>query len=111
MSVLSGIGNYFKHLGLSLFGQLKASIASFLNDFVTQDLGKLAVDAVEYVQASLPNATGDEKRAAAKAKLVADLKAAGHDAEQFGESVLNFLIEAALQAVLAAAGKGVAALS
>jgi hypothetical protein len=111
MSIFNSIGSYFKALGLSLFGQLKASIASFLNDFVKDDLGKLAVDAVTYVNDSMPNSPSNDKRDAAKAKLIADLKAAGHDVSVFGESVLNFLIEAAVQAVLAAAGNGVAALA
>lgn len=107
MSVLGSIGTYFKKLGLSLIGQLQASIASFLNDFVKDDLGKLAVDAVDFAESSLPGAAGTDKKAAAVAKLKEDAAKAGHDLTTFGESVFNFLIETALQAVLAAANKGI----
>jgi hypothetical protein len=108
MDFFGTIGSYLKNIGLSLFGQLKATIASFLNDFVKDDLGTLAVDAVQYAE----NLGGDgaSKREAAKAKLLDDLTRAGHDAAQFGESVLNFLIETGLQALLAAASKGVLAI-
>lgn len=111
MSILGAIGSYFKNIGLSVIGQLKASVASFLNDFIKDDLGTIAVDAVTYINDSMPNASGADKREAAKAKLLADLKAAGHDVTAFGESVLNFLIETALQAVLSAAGNGIVLLS
>jgi heme oxygenase len=106
-SIGKGIGNYFKTLGLTLLGQMKVSIATFLSNFVQQDLGHLAVDAVNY-SATLLNATPDEKRQAAKDKLVEDLKAAGHaDVTQFGQSTLNFLIESAYQAVLASQTEGI----
>lgn len=103
---LNGIGNYFKNLGLSLFGQLKVSVAQFLNSFIQQDLGKMAIDAVQYA-ATLTDKSGADKQAAAKQKLTDDLKAAGHDVTQFGESILNFLIESAYQAVLAAQQQGI----
>jgi len=109
MSVFSAVGNYFKNLGLSLVGQLQASVAAFLTNFVKDDIGKLAVDSVEYA-ATFADKSGAEKQAIAKAKLLDDLKAAGHDATVFGESVLNFLIEAAYQALLAAASQGILAI-
>jgi len=110
MSVLGAIGTYFKKIGLSLIGQLKASVASFLNDFVKDDLGALAVDAVNFAEASLPNAAGSDKKEAAIAKLKEDAGKAGHDLTTFGGSVLNFLIETALQAVLAAKDQGILAI-
>lgn len=110
MSVLGAVGTYFKKLGLSIIGQLKSSVASFLNDFVKDDLGTLAVDAVNFAEASLPNAGGADKKAAAIAKLKEDAAKAGHDLETFGQSVLNFLVETALQAVLAAKDQGILAI-
>jgi len=106
MDLLSGIGSYFKNLGLSLLGQLKVNVAAFLNSFIKDDLGKLAVDAVAYAS-TLTDKSGEDKKAAAKAKFLEDAKAAGHDITNFTESVLNFLIEAGYQALLAAASQGI----
>ena len=108
MSIASAIGNYVKGIGLSLFGELKPQIEHFLSQFVENDLGKVAVSAVQFIEAEMPGASDQEKREAAKAKFVADAKAAGHDAGVFGEALLNFVIEAAVQIALAAAAAGVA---
>ena len=69
--------------------------------FVETDLGALAVDAVQFVEASLPGATGTEKRDAAVAKLKADAATAGKDLSAFALSTLNWFIETALQFVVA----------
>lgn len=107
-NILNAIGSYFKNLGLSLIGQLKSSVASFLNDFVTNDLGAIAVDAVSYAS-TLTDKSAIDKREAAKAKFLTDAKTAGHDVEAFGESILNFLIETAYQSILAASSQGIVA--
>ncbi len=47
--------------------------------------------------------SGDEKRETAKTQLLNDAEAAGKDLVNAGDAFLNFLIEAALQAVIAGA--------
>ena len=106
MSLLDNVGSYFKNLGLSLIGQLKVTVASFLNDFIKDDIGTMAVDAVQYAQ-TFTDKSGADKQTIAKQKLTEDLKKAGHDVTVFGESVLNFLIETAYQALLATMSQGI----
>jgi len=108
MSFVSSVGKYFEGIGESLFGQLAPEIKTFLTNFVETDLGALAVAAVQEVNVSMPGAADDAKRAAAKAALISKAKAAGKDLLVFGESLLNFVVEAAVQVATAAATAGVA---
>lgn len=101
MSFFGAVGHWFESLWKGISGQLKTSIETFLQSFVKDDLGALAVDAVNFVQASIPVETDDAKRAAAIAKFVADATTAGHDLSTFAVSLLNWFIETALQAVKA----------
>lgn len=106
MSFLGAVGHYFAALGKSLVGQLKISVQTFLQQFVITDLGKLAVDAVAYAEATVKPTGADSVaiRNAAIAKFKTDAVAAGHDVAVFGQSLLVFLIESAYQAFQAAAG-------
>lgn len=99
--VFGAVGHWFESFWKGISGQLQISLESFLKSFVQDDLGKLAVDAVNYAQTfpGFAASTDIEKRNAAKSKLKTDLEAAGHDITKFTESLLNFLIETALQAV------------
>lgn len=99
MSVFGAIGSYFLTFFKAIAGQLGVKTAQFLESFVTEDLGKLAVDAVAFVGAEIPGASDVEKRDAAVAKLKTDAIAAGHDVENFATSTWNWLVETALQAV------------
>lgn len=60
--------------------------------FVKTDVGKLTVDACDYAS-TLPNISGTAARDAAKARLIADAKAAGKDLEAVGSGLLNLFIE------------------
>lgn len=101
MSVLSAIGHYILNIFKGIAGQLGENTAQFLESFANTDLGNLAIDAVTYVEGALQGASGVEKRDAAVAKLKADAATAGHDLSSFAVSTLNFLIETALQVVVA----------
>jgi hypothetical protein len=101
MNPLTPIGHYLLNVLKALSGQLAIKTEAFLRQFVKDDISKLAIDAVVFVQSSMPNADGDSKRTAAVAKLKADLAAAGHDVESFALSTLHWLVETALQSVLA----------
>lgn len=109
MSFFGTIKNYFVGIGKSFAGQLGDLITEFLTKFVTQDVGQLAVAAAQAAEAELPGAASADKKAAAVASLKTALVLAGHDLEQFGEGLLNFLIEAAVQVVNAGAASAVAA--
>lgn len=111
MRFISALGHYFENLGKSLFGQLKVSVQTFLQQFIITDLGKLAIDAVSYAEAAVKPGAADSVaiRDAAVAKFKADALAAGHDVEAFGQSLLIFLIESAYQAFQASAGASVIA--
>ena len=63
--------------------------------FIKTDVGQLALDAIEYASELPAGTSDDELRAAAVAKLKADLVTAGKDITKIGESVLNLFIEAA----------------
>ncbi|SDE83303.1 phage holin, LLH family [Terriglobus roseus] len=93
------IVKYLATIGLALIGKLVPSLKSFLVNFIKSDVGTLAKDAVAYAE-TLTGATGVEKRDAAVAKLKEDLASAGHDVSEFSASLLNMLIESALQAVV-----------
>lgn len=96
-TIFGGIGHWFESLWKGISGQLKVSIETFLKSFVEDDLGKLAVDAVNFVSAE--GLQDVAARDAAAAKFVADAIAAGHDAASFAVSTVNWFIETALQAV------------
>lgn len=102
---------YLKTFFLALFGLVKANVLSYLKDFAKNQLGVLATDAVQFAEAALPNAGGAEKLAAAKEKFLTDATAAGIDLSKFGASMVNFLLESALQKVLADASKGFASIA
>lgn len=105
MSIFGAIGHWFEGLWKGISGQLKTSIEQFLKTFVTDDLGKLAVDAVEWVEAGMPGAASTLKRDTAVQMFKQDLMKAGHDLANFAESTLNWFVETALQAVKAEAAK------
>lgn len=104
MSILSSIGSYFATFFKALLGQLGAKISTFVHDFVEDDLGKIALDAVAIIQAEvnagqLSSTDKTAIRDAAVAKFKADAATAGHDLSAFGTSLLNFMIETAYQAL------------
>lgn len=75
---------------------------SLFGAFLKDDVGKLAIDAVNYA-ATFTDEDGDGKREISRNQLVRDAEKAGNDLVNAGDSLLNFLIEAALQAVIAGA--------
>jgi len=104
MSFFGSVGHWFAGLWKAISGQLQQSLETFLKSFVVDDLGALAVDAVEYVATLDPSMSDADKKAAAIATFKADAIKAGKDIEAFGESLFNFFIETALQAVKAGLG-------
>jgi hypothetical protein len=88
----------FSFLGFTAQDAQKIEIG--VTTFVKTDLGLLAVDAVEYVEAALPGAAGVDKRDAAIAKLKADAATAGKDLSAFAKSTLIWFVETALQFVV-----------
>ena len=101
MNPFYAVKNYLFGILKALGAQLKVDTQAFLKSFVKDSLGKLAIDAVLLIQSAMPNADGTTKRDAAVAQLKADTKAAGYDVESFALSTLNWLVETALQSVLA----------
>lgn len=101
MSPFAPVAHYLFNVLKALGGQLKIKLIDFLKSFTRDHLGQLAVDAVNAVELSMPNASGTEKRDAAVANLKQDLATAGYDVKTFALSTLNFAVEAALQSVLA----------
>lgn len=99
--IFSAIGHFFLSFFTALFGaDLAHSLASSLESLAKDSVGKLAIDAVQWVEAELPGTTdATAKRDAAVAKLKEDLATAGHSLETFGLSVLNMLVELAVQYV------------
>jgi hypothetical protein len=95
----SAIGHFFKHAAVfiadgfvKIFGPDAAhNFAAGAVAILETDLGKIALTAVQEVQNL---ATGAERQAGAFAKIAAGAKAAGIDA---GESIINMLIEVAVQ--------------
>ena len=101
-TIFKAIGNYFTNVFLSVLGSEGAkNLETAIKHFITTDIGAMALDAVEYVQDSLPGVTNVSARDAAKAKLVEDAKAAGKDLTLLGESALNLFIEMAYTALKA----------
>ena len=106
-SFFSKIGGFFHKVGYyigegfaKLFGEnaAKAFAVSSLA-ILKSDLGKLAMTAVTEAAAL---AAGTDKRAAAFAKIVSGAKTAGLDAK---DSIVNMLIELALQTVKGSFGQ------
>ena len=109
--VLTNAETYFANIATTIEDAAKPVFSSFLTNFIETDLGKLAVDAVNYADTwaqqtastSTQTPTSEEKQEAAKTQLLNDAEAAGHDLSTAATSFVNFLIETALQAVLAGA--------
>lgn len=101
-TIVKAVGGFFVTLFKGIFTSDEAKVieGNFI-DFVKTDVGKLAVDAVQVVSATMPQADGVTKRDAAVAQLIADAKAAGKDLTPLATSTLNWFVETALQAVLA----------
>ena len=94
------IETYFETLGAKLEAYAKTSLSTFLSTFIQTDIGKMALDAVTYA-ATLVEASGDDKKEAAKTQLLNDAVIAGKDLSTAGSALLNFFIETALQALTA----------
>jgi hypothetical protein len=101
-TIFKAIGGYFKDVFESVIGSDSAkSLETSIKNFITTDVGGLALESVEYVADSLQGASGTAARDAAKAKLVELAKAAGKDLEVLGQSALNLFIEMAYTALKA----------
>lgn len=102
MSFWTAFGGYFLNFFKALLGQLGVKISQFVHDFVQEDLGKIALDAVAWIAATTDTTSTPEAKVAARdaaiAKFKADAVAAGHDVEAFGAGLFNFIIETAFQA-------------
>jgi hypothetical protein len=107
----AAIGHFFKHIAVivsdafvKLFGaDIAHTFAVGAESLLHSELGKIAWTAVQEAQAL---ATGTEKNAAAFAKIVAAAKAAGIEAT---DSIVNMLIEIAVQKLKGAFGPAPAA--
>lgn len=98
-NIFSSIWHYLSAIGMAIGAHLKVGLTQFLQSFPLDDLGKLAVDAVTFVETSIPGESDVAKRDAAIAKFKIDASAAGHDILTWGDSLFNFFIETALQVV------------
>ena len=96
-TIFGFVADYFVGIFHGLIGKAAVSLATATAQFITTDVGKLAFDAVAYV-ATVPQQSEVAARDAAKAKFIADAKAAGHDLAALGESQLNLFIELAYSA-------------
>lgn len=98
---LTLIAHFFVALWNGAKPQLVAALSNFLTTFVHDDLGALFADAVELIQTSMPDASGEDKKAAALAKVKADAQKAGGDLlkefEALSSSLENFFLESAVQ--------------
>lgn len=74
------------------------AVEDFFGKFPFTDFGKAAIDAVQWAETEI-DGSGDDKREAAKVKLLEQLELAGHDVTQLVESEKNFLIETAKQLI------------
>jgi len=92
----SSVITYFETLGEDVLAKVKESLATF----VATDLGTLAVDAVNFVEADLVGSSGADKLDAAKTKILNDAGQALKDLLADGDAILNYAVENALQAVL-----------
>lgn len=83
-----------KDVFVRIFGQAVANqFAATVKAIVKTDLGALAVDIVNVIEASSPTLGSTQKRDAAVAQLVADASSKGIT---LAESVANLLIEIAV---------------
>lgn len=106
VNIFKSIWHYLVSVLSAFGGQLKAGLTEFLKAFPLDDLGKLAVDAVTFVEASIPTEADVVKRQAAIDKFKADAATAGHDLSGWATSLFNFFIETALQVFLSGVSKG-----
>ena len=84
---------------LSVLGaDAKSLLSPFIAAFVSDDIGKLAMAAVQYAEAEVDGSGGDKKEAA-KTNLLNAAEAAGKDLLAEGTAVINSLLEIALQAL------------
>ena len=95
--VLDAIGGYFGGVFKGLIGQAAVTLEKAVVEFIKTDVGQLALDAVTYAS-TLTGQSNQQLRDTARAKLIADLKAAGKDAATIAESQLNLFIEMAYTA-------------
>lgn len=70
-----------------------SAVENSLLVFIGTDLGKLAIDAVGV--AAGVGKSGDPAFAAAKSQFIADAKVAGHDLENIGSGVVDWMIQTA----------------
>lgn len=91
--ILPFLGHYFVGLWSAFLGQDLKALEQGIVSFVKTDIGKLAVDAVQTVNAQ--TLTNSAKRDAAVAVLKTDLVNAGHDITKLAESDFNLFIESA----------------
>ena len=93
---------------LSVLGDAaKTEAASFLASLEQDDIGKLAIDAVQWAEDNVEGG-GAAKLEQATTKLLNDAEALGKNIVAEGEKDANALIELALQAVTAAAAGAIA---
>ena len=93
----SSILTYAETLGEDVVSKIKSS----LTNFVATDLGTLAVDAVNLVEAEMAESSGSDKLDAAKTKILNDAGQSIKDLLADGDAILNYAVESALQAVTA----------
>jgi hypothetical protein len=94
--ILSSIGHFFVGFFTTILGSDAAkTVEEAIIAFIKTDVGKLALDAVNYASTLPPGTSNDALRAAAVEKLKADLTAAGKDLKTIGTSSLNLFIEMA----------------
>jgi hypothetical protein len=93
----SSIITYAETLGEDVVAKIKTS----LTNFVATDLGTLAVDAVNVIEAEMEGSSGSDKLDAAKTKILNDAGEGLKDLLADGDAILNYAVESALQAVTA----------
>lgn len=102
MSFFGKIANFFKSAGVkvsaffvAVFGSEQAQvIGDGIVALLKSALGVIVLDTVQLIELSNPMATPADKRQAAYDQIIADAKTAGL---QFSTSIINLLIEAAVQ--------------
>lgn len=95
-AVLPFLTNYFEGFAEALIGSSAAkSLETGIVSFVKTDVGKLAIDAVQYADTLPPGGTNAELHAAAVTQFKADLTKAGHDITTLAESTFDLFVQAA----------------
>lgn len=95
--LVNGIKGWFAKEIPTLEAEAKAELGKVedsLIAFAGTDLGKLAIDTVQGVQ-GLAGGVGGPAFLAAKAKFIADAKTAGHDLENIGSGIVDWMIQTA----------------